>query len=479
LELVHIEMANSTSVAERIEEFMIKLSPEAVAMLVGATEKSRKDGEDDPVSRIILQAALNLSLKHGKKVPRLVDPSRLLFGPIEPFLIDFAAGPKQPARIERASLPIIWTWLERDLMADHIAQLEAGIAYCDPDDEAITAEKLTTELRRKAAAAISAIFDSFQERPDERLRFASQLGSEQALDDANDMVAIFEHSIALQQLNSKLPTRIPSLDGDILVSVTEALGNLIDRDQRLRPFGLVLVMAKLQNPAEIIRVAKAAVNSDSSTKLESHPYRAAVDLVLYEANTKARQAQDALRAMDGNVLIWKLLHDYYSLAHGLNVEVEISSASQWAKKVIKMRSGLSDRISGVIGDAPRQIKALLSYDKEKSKEIPEHEVLLMENLLKLMIQCRKISSELALNEMLSSVRKDSEQYLNMMGDALVEKLRHSDPASRAPLIKRLEIAERLTRIALGDEIADLLRRSASLAKQSIEAEDLAPEKQSA
>ncbi len=458
---------------------MTKLSPDAVAMLVGATEKSRQDGNDDPVSKIILQAALNLSLKHGMKVPRLVEPSRLLFAPIDPFLIDFAAGPKQPARIERASLPIIWTWLERDLIPDDIAQLEAEIAKGNPADKAAIAEKLTAELRRNAAAAISAVFDNFQERPDERLRFASQLGSEQALDDANDMVAIFAHTSALRQLNSKLPARIPSLDGKNLDSVVDALDALIDRDQQLRPFGLVLVMAKLQNPAEIIRVAKAAVNSDSSTKLESHPYREAIDLVLYEANTKAREAQDALRAMDGNVQICELLHEYYTLAHGLNVEVEMSSASRWAKKVIKMRSGLSDRISGVIGDAPRQIKALLSYDKEKSKEIPEHEIMFVENLLKLMIQCRKISSELALNEMLSRVRKDSEQYLNMMGDALVEKLRHSDLAARDPLIERLEIAERLTRVALGDEIADLLRRSAALARQSIVAEDAAPEKQSA
>lgn len=458
---------------------MIKLSPDAVAMLVGATEKSRQDGEDDPVSRIILQAALNLSLKHGKKIPRLIDPSRLLFGPLEPFLIDFAAGPKQPARIERASLPIIWTWLERDLLSDDIAQLQAGISESDSDDEASMAERLTSELRGKAAAAISGIFDSFQERPDERLRFASQLGSEQTLDDAGDMVVILEHSVALQQLNSKLPARIPSLDGNILSSITEALSNLIDRDQRLRPFGLVLVMAKLQNPAEIIRIAKAAVNSDSSIKLESHPYHVAIDLVLYEANAKARQAQDALRAMDGSVQIWNLLNEYYSLSHGLNVEVEISSASKWSKKIIKMRSGLSDRVSGVISDAPRQIKALLNYDKEKSKEIPERDILSMEFLLKLMIQCRKISSELALNEMLSRVRRDSEQFLNLMGDSLVERLRHSDSVSRGPLIERLDIAERLTRIALGSEIADLLHRSATLAKQSIETEDVAPEKQSA
>jgi len=472
-------MANSTSVTERIEEFMTTLTPDAVAMLVGATERSRKDGQDDPVTKIILQAALKLSKRHGREIPRIPDPSRLIFQTVEPFLIDIAIGPKHRARIDRASLPTIWTWLERDLIPDDVERLVSEISIKSSVGDTAGVEELTIELRRKAAAAISEIFDGFQERPDERLRYASQLGGEQTLDDANDIVTIFGHTASLEKLNKKLPDQIPSLENDLLASVMENLSRLSDRDPGLRPFGLVLVMAKLQNPAEVVRVAKAAVNSDASSKIESHPYREAIELVLYEANAKARQAQDALGVMDDNGQVCKLLHDYYSLAHGLNVEIEISSASHWSGKMIKMRSGLSDRISAVIGDAPRQIKALLSFDKEKSKDIPEHEILLVENLLKLLNQCRKISGELALNEVLSRVRRDSEQYLNMLGDSLVERLRHSDPATRAPLCNRLEIAERLTRIALGGDIADLLHRSGSLARQSSEAEETAQKKKSA
>lgn len=472
-------MASSTTATERLEKFMKTLSPDTVAMLVGATEKSRKDGEDDPVSKIILQAALNLSQKHGQKVPRNVDPSRIVFKPVDRFLIDFAAGPKHPARIERASLPIIWTWLERDIIPEDVARLAPAIDKMISEGRTSDGEKLINELRWKAVSAISEIFDSFQERPDGRLRFASQLGSEQALDDAFDIAVIFEHTVVLQRMSSKLPNRIPSLEGNILETVIKALSELNDRDPGLRPFGLVHVMEKLQNPAEIIRITKSAVHSDESSKLESHPYRDAIELVLYEANNRARQAQDALGLMDGSDTVGELLHDYYSLAHGLNVEVEISSSSKWAKRIVKMRSGLSDRISAVIGDAPRQIKSLLSFDKDKSKQVPEHEILFVENILKLMIQCRRISGELAINEMLSRVRKDSEQYLNLMGDMLVEKMRHSDQITRGPLAERLEIAERLTRIALGDEIADLLRRSGTIARQSSESEEAALEKQSA
>ena len=458
---------------------MMTLTPDAVAMLVGATEESRKNGENDPVSKIILQAALNLSLRHGQEVPRKTDPSRILFQPIEPFLIDFAIGSKQQARIERGSLPYIWTWLERDLIPEEVARLGPAIDELTTNGQTADAEKLTNELRRAAIDAIAGIFRIFQEHPEERLRFAGQLGSEQALDDAGDVVTIFIHAASLQKLNSKLPDRIPSLEGDILASVINDLGALIDRDPILRPFALVLVMAKLQNRSEIIRIAKAAVNSDASMKLESHPYRDAVELVLYEANCKARQAQDALGMTEGSGKVGELLHDYYSLAHGLNVEIEISSTSKWAKKIIKMRSGLSDRISAVIGDTPRQIKSLLSFDKEKSKTVPEHEIVFVENLLMRLAQCRRISGELALNEMLSRVRRDSEQYLNLLSDSLVERLRHSDRETRGPLTERLEIAERLSRVALGDEVADLLRRSGVLAKQFSEAEEAALEKQSA
>ncbi|MBL4756810.1 MAG: hypothetical protein JKY32_03960 [Rhizobiales bacterium] len=472
-------MANSTSVAERLEEFMLTLTPEAIALLVGAAEKSRLKSESDPVSEMILQAAVKHSRKYGNEIPRTTEPDRLLFSPIETFLIDRAVGPKQSARIERASLPVIWTWLSRDLIPDEIEKAEPLIRDHILAGRNTDIQKLINELRCSAVSAINKIFDRFQEQPDERLRIAGHLGSEQALEDARDIAIIFENLDDLSEIRSALPQNIAALEGDLLETSTKLLGDICNRAPQLRPFGLALVMARLEHPAEIIRMAKAAVHSDASIKLESHAYRVAIELVLYEANIMARQAQDALGPMKNIKKICSYLRDYYSLAHGLNVEVEMSSTSSWAKKIRKIRTGLSDRVSSVIGDTPRQIKAVLSYDEKGRAEVPEHEIAAVEKLLILMNQCRRISGELALNETLSRTRRDSEQYLNMMGDAIVERIRRSDLASRLPLTSRLHIAERLTRIALGDEIAELLCRSGSLAIQSVESEDAALARQSA
>ncbi len=472
-------MANSTSVAERLEEFMITLTPKEVAMLVGAAEKSRLKSESDPISEMILQAAAKHSRKYGNEIPRNTEPDRLLFLPIETYLIDRAVGPKQSARIERASLPVIWTWLSRDLIPDEIAKADPVIREHILAGRSAGVEKLIIELRGAAVTAITNVFDRFQEHPDERLRIASQLGGEQALEDAHDIAIAFGHFDELSKIGSALPQHIAALENDLLVTTSRILGEICNRTPQLRSFGLALVMARLEHPSEIVRIAKAAVHSDTSIKLESHAYRVAIELVLYEANNMARQAKDALGSMKDIKQICAYLRDYYSLAHGLNAEIEISSTSVWAKKISEMRAGLSDRISSMIGDTPRQIKAILSYDEKSRAEVPEHEIVAVENLLRLMNQCRRVSGELAINETLSRVRRDSEQYLNMMGDALVERIRRSNSASRLPLTSRLDIAERLTRIALGKEVAELLSRSGSLAIQSVEPENAAPTEQSA
>ena len=52
----------------------------------------------------------------GAQEPRINNPARLFFQPVEPFLIDAVSGQQLQARVARKSLAAIWTWISRDLV---------------------------------------------------------------------------------------------------------------------------------------------------------------------------------------------------------------------------------------------------------------------------------------------------------------------------------------------------------------------------
>ena len=91
-----------------------------------------------------------------------------------------------------------------------------------------------------------------------------------------------------------------------------------------------------------------------------------------------------------------------------------------------------------------------------------------EYILRLINICHLAAGELALNEPLARIRREVEQFLNVMADAAIENLRSSTSNQRVAAQSRADVAVRLSQIMFGDEIADLLRKAASIARQAAE-----------
>jgi len=136
--------------------------------------------------------------------------------------------------------------------------------------------------------------------------------------------------------------------------------------------------------------------------------------------------------------------------------------------ISQLRSKLSDRLSSKLEEAPRLIKTALKADADGMNEPAMEDVVAAENVLQLMQICRSSADELALNELLSRVRREIELFMNAMGDAAVEALRSSTSAQRNAAKARADIAVYLTRIVFGDEIADLLRKAANIALKAVQ-----------
>ena len=104
----------SQTSTERLREYLAQLPPQAQALLMREFERAIERGEDTTVATFVLEQLRKVVRGTEEEArPRIDDPARLLFRPLEPFLIE-GNFPARPGQIRRSSLPLIWEWLNRE-----------------------------------------------------------------------------------------------------------------------------------------------------------------------------------------------------------------------------------------------------------------------------------------------------------------------------------------------------------------------------
>src|SRR6202789_2535680 len=99
---------------QRLREYLVQLSPQAQALLMREFERAIERGEDITVANFVLEQLRQIVRGSDEETrPRTDDPARLLFRPLEPFLVE-SNFPVRRGQIRRASLLPVWQWLTRD-----------------------------------------------------------------------------------------------------------------------------------------------------------------------------------------------------------------------------------------------------------------------------------------------------------------------------------------------------------------------------
>src|SRR5438132_1843987 len=90
--------AMSQTSTERLRDYLGQLPPQAQALLMREFERAIERGEDTTVATFVLEQLRSLARgTEEETVPRVEDPARLLFRPLEPFLIE-GNGPVRPGQ---------------------------------------------------------------------------------------------------------------------------------------------------------------------------------------------------------------------------------------------------------------------------------------------------------------------------------------------------------------------------------------------
>ena len=192
-------------------------------MLVAELERNLLRGEEAVGSDLILQELRHAIRAAGRPVARIDGAARLFFAPVEPFLVDDAAGHKRKARIARAALEPIWEWIGRDLIPVEAKALGEDINRALLVDDRSKAEQVTRVLQDRALAHIREAVGAVTGDDKARRRLAVQVGTPRALDDLATLTRIFSNRDALGELARRLPYHLRSFERDEVDAVTGLL----------------------------------------------------------------------------------------------------------------------------------------------------------------------------------------------------------------------------------------------------------------
>src|SRR6266702_8286551 len=118
----------SQTSTERLRDYLVQLPPQSQALLMREFERAIERGEDTTVASFVLEQLRKVVRGSDDEAqPRANDPTRLLFRPLEPFLVE-ANFPVRPGQVRRASLVPVWQWLIRDGAPDQARDFETSLA---------------------------------------------------------------------------------------------------------------------------------------------------------------------------------------------------------------------------------------------------------------------------------------------------------------------------------------------------------------
>jgi hypothetical protein len=442
---------------ERLREYLTQLPLKAQALLMREFERAVERGENVPVAMLVLeQLRLAVRSTDDNDRYRTDAPSRLMFRPLEPFLIG-QNSTLRPGQIRRSSLNAIWSWLAGDALASEIQEFEGAVrASAAPNPEVERA------IRKVQVAAVAAI----EQSTSASARGMSRFSGPNVVEDVRSVGIVLKNRETLDTFNSRIPANIRNLADSQLTSVQEAINVAILKAAPTLPFVLSLLMQHLAAPWQIIRLAVAMAGSDDELRVVATPYGIAVTMTIQEVASRVERLRQDIRQgrLDELPRHLKMIHDGL---RGLRAELDIRTESVWGRQLSAIRVEISNTLKSELEAVPRRVRRMLRQRSDKEilagLQFDGSEIDNIAAMIDFVAICRNYAGELAINEVTLRTFSDLQQYTESVTDSLVDSLRVSEGGTRAFRQMQVEAAIRFCDVLFGQDYASLMRKAADMA----------------
>ena len=444
---------------ERLRDYLAQLPPRSQALLMREFERALERGEDTTVANFVLQELRKIVRSGDDVQPRADDPARLLFRPIETFLVD-GGMPMRPGQIRRSSLMPVWQWLLREGAPEQARAYQAALARTEEG----SSREIEVAVRNVQSAAAEAILRiAGPAAGDDKQRMLGRVGPPSVTEDLLPIGAALQAREALDTLNGRLPSYMRMFGDSQVASVSASLNLPSLQTPVLLPFALSLVIQRLTAPWQIIRLAIRMAASDDELRVAATPYGIAVTIALHDLSCLAASLRaDIRRGHFANVVEnLKSLHDGL---RGLRTELDLRNDSNWGKQLVSIRAEISNALQSEIDSVPGRVRRILRQRADKDilsgTEIDGAEIEEVAALIDFVAVCRTYAGELAINEVTLRTYSDLQQYVEQATEALVEQLRGADGRVRAYRQIQVSAAIRFCDVLFGHDYASLMSRAA-------------------
>jgi len=459
-------MAGAETTVERLRQFLRELSPGARSLLIGELERAVLRGEEVTGADLVLQELRRIMREQREGALRIEDTARLLFKPLEPFLVDDQGDHKHPGRVARSSLEALWNWILRDLLPNDANDLAADVSEAMLAGDQSRTERLARIFQDRVAAAIEAKCSAGADDEKIRRRILQQIGTPRAGEELIALKCALKGRDVLASLSARLPLQIGNLANDQLDECKTLIESAAARDGELFLYALLTVMNRMTAPWQLIRLGVKAAGSDTAARVAETHYGVAVNIVLAELGRMVAELRADLRSGQG-IAVGALLKTIHDSARGLRTELALPVDSTWGRTLAAQRTQISDLLRAEIESMPSRVQRLLrlrpSREIRPNSVLDPNEVAEVEALVEFVGICRYFAGELAINEMTQRALTELRQYLDNGTRALLESLRHAGEGDRSFRQSQVDAAVRFCAKVFGREYAALLGKAAEVA----------------
>jgi hypothetical protein len=393
-------------------------------------------------------------------LPRIDDPARLLFRPLEPFLVEGNVTVR-PGQVRRSSLLPVWQWLNNHGAPDQAREYDAALAKMRETGVTVNLEPAVRKFQLAAADAIIKI--AMPVPGGDKQRALARVGAPNVIEDMLPIGSVLQARETLDGFIGKLPAYLRVFAESQIASVGALLNVPSLQTPQLLPFALSLIMQRLPAPWQIIRLAIKMAASDDEIRVAATPYGIAVTIALDDLSRLAADLRMAIkRGYFENVAEQlKTLHDG---VRGLRTELDLRNDSAWGRQLTSIRADISNALQSEIDSVPGRVRRILRQRADKDitvgARVDTGEVDEAAALIDFVAVCRTYASELAINEVTLRTYSDLQHYVEQSTEALVQSLRGGDAKARAYRQTQVAAAIRFCEILFGHDYASLMSRAA-------------------
>jgi len=351
--------------ADRIEEYLKKLTPMARGNLLTELERLEACGEEMPGSEEIL-ATLRAEFRMDESTQaRAGNASRYFFAPLEPLLIDGAPEHANSGRILRGSLAPIWEWISRDLLPTMARDYAKEINELIAADNQRAALRVAATFQTKIIKSLENTLGSPDGADQARIKLATYTASHAAYGDLGKMLCVLRARDALAKFNEVLPATIKKFDDARVLKITQLLDGFGKNHPDALPYALALVANRLRTSWQLIRLATKAAPSKQATDIAATPYAIVVPMVLDRLEDKRLALRVALR--NDRVLDCRnLLRDIYDTEYALQVRIDSLEESDWGKRLRDLMNRVAVLVDAEVSRFPPNVGHVLGSRRLRS-----------------------------------------------------------------------------------------------------------------